>query len=91
MRTEEEFVAVAQQLKAKLLNRGQNLENMIVRKSKSDAGMIKRLHPEVYETLDRDIGQLLELNTRDTVMYATLRWALGITEEIDFDNLELNK
>lgn len=91
MRSEEELIAVAQQLKAKLLKRNTNLSAMIERKAKSAAGLIRRLHPEVEETLDRDIDNLQEYNVRDSVIYATLRWALGITEDIDYGNLELEK
>ena len=89
MRAEEELIAVAQQLKAKLIRRSANLERMISRKAKSQAGMINRLNSEVYETLEHDIKHLNELNIRDTVIYATLRWALGITEDIDYDKLQL--
>ena len=91
MRTEEELICVAGQLKVRLIKRATNMEEMISRQSKSDAGLIKRLNPEVYNTITTDLNQLKELNIRDSVIYATLRWALGVTENIDYDNLELDE
>ena len=91
MRTEEEVVAIAAQLKVKLLNRGKQIEEMMTRQSKSDAGLSRKLHPEVYDTITKDLNHLSHKQMSNSLIYATLRWVLGVTEDIDTDNLGLNE
>ena len=90
VQSEEDLIGVAAQLKAKLLKRSSTMAGMIERMAKSDSGLIRRLNPEVYETIVRDLKLLTEANVRDTMIYATLRWVLCITDGIEFDNLELD-
>lgn len=88
---EAELVAVTTQLKARLLTRGKTIENMITRMAKSEAGLGRRLNPEVLDTLQRDAEQLKVDNDRDSVIYATLRWVLGLAKEIDPNDLKLDE
>ena len=91
MRDDKEVVPVAQQLKVKIINRAAKMEEMVSRQAKSDAGMIRALHHEVYDTITRDLGVLKQSQQVDTCIYAALRWVLGITEEINLDDLGLDE
>mgnify|MGYP006897107423 CR=1 FL=1 len=51
---------------------------------------IEQMHPERLETLETEVHDAIVRQSRDGLMFATLRWALGITEDIDPDNLELD-
>ena len=91
LRSEDEVVNVASQMKAKLLRRAANIEEMVSRMARSDAGSIRRLHPEVYDTIKKDLEVLKDLNVRDSVIYATVRWVLGLSEDIDYNDLQLSE
>ena len=90
MRTQDEVVGKAGLLKQKLLNRGRTMEQTISALAKSRAGLIRKINDERQETMERDLRNLTRKQEIDAIKYATLRWALGVTDDIDPENLELD-
>ena len=91
LRDVSELVTEATQLKAALQSRSMNILQMVNRKAQSDAGTTRKLNPEVEETLVRDTKQMVSVQSQQALVYATLRWSLGLTETIDHQNLELDE
>jgi len=91
MRERKDVLSVATNLKVRLINRGRRIEEFIAHIAKSGAGMVKKIHPDRLETMRVELDSAMLNQSRDVQQYATLRWILGVTEEIEPDNLELNK
>ena len=86
---EDKIIGAAGNLNIKLSRRGSKIQQRIISIANSDAGLAKKLNPDRQETMQDEIDHLSKKQHDDVIIYATLRWVLGTTEEIDTDNLEL--
>jgi len=91
VRSEEEVIGLAAQMKMKIIKRGGNIETNLNRIVRSESGLARKLHHEVKETLERDTKHLQSLQHDDSVILACLRWVLGIKNDIDWGDLDLDK
>lgn len=91
MRSEYEVKHKAANLKVKMIARGERIIGLHDHIHRSDAKTVRQLNPERRKTMQEEIEHLSQLQTSDAYVYATLRWLLGVTEDIDHTNLELNK
>ncbi len=91
MRDEKELRGIAVHLKVKLVNRAKRIEELVGAMAKSRAGLIRRINPERLETMDTELDHASYNQARDAIMYATLRYALGITDKIEPDKLDLEE
>ena len=91
MRREQELIAAAKRLKTKLLKRADHIRQVALTVANYDAYLAQEISPEAIETAR---GTLVTLGTKqhqDCMELAVLRWALGITEEVDMTDLGLKE
>lgn len=91
MRNEQEVVQRAGQLKASLVARAAKLSELFGVLGAYNAGLTTDIKPERAETMVAQAEKLSNRQAREGLMFAVLRWALGITDGIDDSNLELDK
>ena len=91
MREEKELMGKATVLKVKLMNRARRIEELVSHMAKSRAGLLKAINPERLETMEMELDNASGNQHRDALMYATLRYALGFTDDIEPDNLALQE
>lgn len=89
MREGIEILSAAAELKTKMVKRVQRLR-MISANLADAAGKMVDVGVERLETMENEFKILEQRQELDAQRYATLRWALGVTEEIDSNNLELS-
>ena len=88
---QKSIVGVAGNLKRKLVNRGNKIGELVSRIATARAGMGKRVNPERLNTIEEELEFAISKQSRDALVYATLRWVLGLTNDIDPEDLELDK
>jgi len=91
MRDERELRARAAQLKVKLVNRANRIGELVGAMAQSKAGLIKPINEERMKTMERELDHASNNQARDALMYATLRYALGIKKDILADQLDLQE
>lgn len=91
MRDKKEVIGKAAELKLGLVSRGRQIMELSTLSSRARAGLASDIKPDRLETIEVQLNTLVAKQSRDSLYYATLRWALGITEDIDVNNLELDK
>jgi hypothetical protein len=87
MRAEEELRAKAVNLNRSLVNRAKRLGEMHAELARYQSGLGGNVSEDRIETLKGQIDRADTRQARDGLTYATLRWVMGITEEIDDANL----
>lgn len=81
----------AAEIKAKINSRVKSIienSDLIV---KAKTGLNRDVTPERLMTLENVNEFLVDKQNDDIIIFATLRWVLGITEDIDVKNLDLDK
>jgi hypothetical protein len=91
MRNEKEVIGKAAELKIGLVSRGRQIMELSTLSARARAGLAPDIKPDRLETIEAQLGSLGFKQMRDSLCFATLRWALGITEDIDANKLELDK
>ena len=85
----DEVLTKAGHLKLAMVSRAKRIEQLAADIGKAHAGMVK-VHPERLQTMEMEFGNLASAQDRDGKYYATLRWVLECTEDIDPDNLQID-
>lgn len=89
MRNREEIITKASHLKMAMVSRAQRLESLATDIGKCHAGVMK-VHPERLQTMEAEFGNLSSSQELDGKYFATLRWVLSCTDDIDPENLQLD-
>ena len=89
MRTEDELLHVAVNLKLKLQKRSSKLLRLHAAIALYDSGQTRDIKPQRVETMRDEIEKATDKQAREGLMYATLRWALGGAEDITENDLDL--
>ena len=76
--------------KHKLVKRSDTIDRLVSAIAKAKSG-IRRINVERLQTMEEELDFAAFKQHRDSLIYATLRWVLGVTAEIDPENLELDK
>lgn len=79
----------ATHLKSAMVSRAQRIEVLAAEIGKGHAGLLD-VSSDVLRTKEMEFGNLASAQERDGKYYATLRWVLECTDDIDPDNLQLD-
>lgn len=90
-RSESEIIQQAAVYKSALVRRAAKICELVQTISLAQAGLAPDVKPARLETMISQLDSLSGKQSQDTFIYATLRWVLGVTQEIDLTNLELDK
>lgn len=85
------IIARAAQLKFSLASRAKKIVELSQAIANSAAGFDRSMSEDRLRTAEMELNYLTGKQSNETQVYATLRWVLGITEDIDFKKLELDK
>jgi hypothetical protein len=88
--TKRSVISEATSLKIALLKRAKQIKELYETISLSDCRYVT-INPDRLNTIYNQIDRLREQQKRDSIIFATLRWVLGITNEVEENNLELEK
>lgn len=91
MKDRDSILSEAARLKISLLSRAKRMLAMGEIINKYDAGLTDDIKIQRYETMLSEYANLKARQDDERKAYATLRWALGITPEIDTSRLELER
>lgn len=89
MRPREEVIAEAARLKNTIVRRAdriRNLNDLILQGEMGTAACSQ----ERIDTAKMEVAEAVSDQSRDTKFFATLRWVLDLTEDIDLTHLELS-
>jgi len=90
MRSKSEVVGKATQVKVAMLKRVQQIQQLSSNIGLAKAGMAPDIKQDRLETMEVQVKSLSLKQERDGMVLASLRWALGITDDVDATNLELD-
>lgn len=90
MRSDQEIIGRAALLKGAILSRRDNIMQKSEIIAKAMSGIAHDVKPDRLETLRVEVLSLSEKQERDSLMFATLRWVIGCTEDIEPHNLQLD-
>lgn len=90
MRSEKEIIGKAANVKVAMRGRISRIEMLAANIGKAAAGLAPEIKEDRLETMKKELDVLSERQFVDAHLLATFRWALGITDDIDVTNLELN-
>lgn len=91
MREKNEVIGKAALLVRKLQGRAQRIVQLGTALAQRDAGIFTDVGPDRADTMRRELVVLGQRQASEGIELATLRWVLGVTEDIDPDNLELEQ
>jgi len=91
MREQSEVVGKATQVKVAMLNRVEQIKQLSSNVGLAKAGMAPDIKQDRLETMEVQLKSLALKQERDGMVLASLRWVLGITEDVDASNLELDR
>lgn len=91
MKDKDSILSEAARLKISLLKRAKHMLELGEILNKYDAGLADDIKVQRYETMQSEYANLKSRQDDERKAYATLRWALGITREIETNKLELDK
>jgi hypothetical protein len=77
--------------KIRLLNRGVKIRELAATIGLAKSGMAPDIKPQRLETIEQEFEVLTTRQLDEATVYATLRWVLDITEEIEPNNLGLDR
>jgi len=89
MRPTDDIMHVAVNLKLKLQKRSRKLLDLHTTLAHYDAGLAPHIKLDRIETMRVEVDKAAAKQAREGLIYATLRWVVGGSEEIDDDNLDL--
>jgi len=87
---EGDILHAAANLKVKLTKRSDHMMEMGIQILEATAGK-RRMNEQVYQTMQGQLLYAQEKQKNEGHIYATLRWVLGASDDIDLDDLELDK
>ena len=90
MRERSEVVGKATQVKAAMLNRVEKIKQLSTNVGLAKAGMAPDIKQDRLDTMETEVKSLAIKQERDGMVLASLRWVLGITEDVDASSLELD-
>ncbi len=91
MRDKSEIVGKAAQVKVAMLSRVSQISELLSITAKARAGMAPDVKEDRLETIAIQIENLSKKQLNDGMVLASLRWVLGLTEDVDASNLQLDK
>lgn len=87
---ESAILHTAANLKVKLGKRADRMMTIGMQILEATAGK-RRMNSELLQTMQQQLLHAQEMQREEGCIYATLRWVLGAADEIDPDDLELDK
>jgi hypothetical protein len=91
MKNRQELLSEAASLKLALVKRAQKLLLLNELTAKYDAGFAPDIKVQRYDTMREEYENLKQRQLEERHRYATIRWMLGITPDVDINNLELER
>jgi len=90
MRSREEVKKMAVFLKVSMIDRSQRIEQMSSTVGKKLSAVAGDVSDDRFKTMQIELKDAVSKQHAEGVMYATLRWALGIKDDIDASDLDLD-
>lgn len=91
MQSESEIIKAAGTYKHSLVRRAAKIRELASNIALAKAGLAPDIKPARLETMNTQLDRATGQQAYESCIYATLRWVLGVTPEIDHENLELDK
>lgn len=90
-RSESEIIQQAAIYKSALVRRAAKIRELVQTIALAEAGLASDVKPARLETMRSQLDNLSGKQAYDSCIYAALRWVLGVKQDIDHTDLELDK